>query len=130
VNNLKTNNIRPLSGIRASITFFHYVFRIIKLIWPIFSSLLILIMLLGLVTGIREGWTIGNSFYYAFITAFTIGYGDFAPKYPLTKFLAVVTGLVGFLFTGILVAIAVEAMRYTAEDKTSLEETKNKKMNS
>jgi hypothetical protein len=120
----KTHHIRPLSGVRHSITFFGYVFRIIKFIWPIFSSLLILIMLLGLVTGIREGWTIGNSFYYAFITAFTIGYGDFAPSYPLTKVLAVVIGLIGFLFTGILVAIAVEALRYTITGKTPLDKYK------
>ena len=66
----KTNDIRPLSGVRHSVSFFHYVFRIIKFIWPIFSSLLILIMLLGIVIGIREGWTIGNSLYFAFITGF------------------------------------------------------------
>jgi voltage-gated potassium channel len=81
-------------------------------------------MLLGLVTGIREGWTIGNSFYYAFITAFTIGYGDFAPKYPLTKLLAVVIGLIGFLFTGILVGIAVEALRCTITGKSQLDTEK------
>jgi hypothetical protein len=120
----KTHNIRPLSGVRASIRFFHYVFRLIKFIWPILSSLFILIMLLGMVTGIREGWTIGNSFYYAFITAFTTGYGDLAPKYPLTKLLAVVIGLVGFLFTGILVAIAVEALRCTITGKTQLDTKK------
>jgi hypothetical protein len=120
----KTNNLSPLSGFRHSVSFFRYIFRIIKFIWPIFSSLLILIMLLGLVTGIREGWSIGDSLYYAFITAFTIGYGDFSPKYPLTKILAVVIGLVGFLFTGVLVAIAVEALRYTIYGKTPLDKDK------
>jgi ABC-type thiamin/hydroxymethylpyrimidine transport system permease subunit len=78
-------------------------------------------MLLGLVIGLREGWTIGDSFYFSFITAFTIGYGDFAPKYPLTKILAVVIGVVGFLFTGILVAIAVEALGYTITGKSPLD---------
>jgi hypothetical protein len=120
----KTHHMRPLAGVGASIRFFQYVFMIIKFIWPIFSSLLILIMLLGLVTGIREGWTIGDSFYFSFITAFTIGYGDLAPKYPLTKIIAVVIGLVGFLFTGVLVAIAVEALRYTITGKTPLDKYK------
>jgi len=116
----RTNRFSPLSGMRTSILFFSHVFRLIKFIWPVFSMLLILIMLLGLITGIREGWTIGDSFYFAFITAFTIGYGDLAPTYPLTKTLAVVLGLVGFLFTGILVAIAVESIRYTITGKTPL----------
>ena len=77
------NNIPiPLSGMRASISFFHYVFRIIKFIWPIFSSLLILIMLLGIIIGIREGWTIGNLCILLLSHAFTIGYGDITPHYP------------------------------------------------
>ncbi len=122
----KTNSHSPLSGIRSSILFFSHVLSLIKLIWPVFSMLLILIMSLGLVTGMREGWTVGNSFYYGFITAFTIGYGDLAPTYPLTKFLAVVLGLVGFLFTGILVAIAVESIRYIIKGKTPLNTMKNR----
>ena len=86
--------------------------------------LLALIMLLGLITGIREGWKIGDSFYYAFITAFTIGYGDFSPKYPLTKIIAVVIGLFGFLFSGVLVAIAVESVRFTIQGKAPLKRVK------
>jgi len=117
----KTHHIRPLSGIRTSINFFRYVFRIIKFIWPIFSSLLILIMLLGIVIGMREGWTIGDSLYFSFITGFTIGYGDITPHYPLTKILAVILAAVGFLFTGILVAIAVESLRYTITGKSPLD---------
>jgi hypothetical protein len=119
------NNIPiPLSGFRYSIRFFYYVFRFIKFIWPIFSSLLMLIMLLGIIIGLREGWTIGNSLYFAFITAFTIGYGDLTPHYPLTKILATVIGLVGFLFTGILVAVAVESLRYTITGKSPLDTDK------
>lgn len=120
----KTSRIGPLSGLRASITFFHYVYRIIKFIWPIFSSLLILMMVLGIVIGTREGWTIENSLYFAFITGFTIGYGDITPTYPLTKILAVILSAIGFLFTGILVAIAVESMRYTITGKSPLDKFK------
>jgi hypothetical protein len=117
----KTHHIHRLSGMRASITFFRYVFRIIKYIWPIFSSLLIMIMGLGLVIGMREGWDIGDSLYFSFITGFTIGYGDITPQYPLTKLLAVILAAVGFLFTGILVAISVEALRYTITGKSPLD---------
>ena len=117
----KTHQIPPLSGIRASITFFHYVYRIIKFIWPIFSSLLVMIMVLGLIIGFREGWTIGDSLYFSFITGFTIGYGDITPTYPLTKLLSVILAGVGFLFTGILVGIAVEALRYTITGKSPLD---------
>jgi hypothetical protein len=118
------HDIKPLSGIRASRTFFYYVFRLIKFIWPIFSSLLMLIMLLGIIIGVREGWTIGDSLYFSFITAFTIGYGDITPHYPLTKILAVVIGMVGFLFTGILVAVAIESLRYAITGRSPFDKSK------
>jgi hypothetical protein len=117
----KTHSIRPLSGVGASKIFFSHVFKIIKFIWPIFSSLLILMMLFGVIIGIREGWTIGNSLYFSFITGFTIGYGDITPHYPLSKALAVILSGVGFLFTGILVAISVEALSYTITGKSPLD---------
>jgi hypothetical protein len=110
----KTSHLKRLSGIRSSILFFRHIISIVRYFWPVVSMLLAIIMLLGLTTGIREGWSLGDSFYYAFITAFTIGYGDLAPTYPLTKILAVAIGLFGFLFTGVLVAIAVESVRLTA----------------
>jgi hypothetical protein len=109
-----TSHLKRLSGIRSSIVFFRHIISIVRFFWPVVSMLLAIIMLLGLITGIREGWSLGDSFYYAFITAFTIGYGDLAPTYPLTKILAVAIGLFGFLFTGVLVAIAVESVRLTA----------------
>jgi hypothetical protein len=96
----------------------------IKFIWPIFLSILILMMLLGIIIGMREGWTLGDSLYFAFITGFTIGYGDITPHYPLTRMLAVILSGVGFLFTGILVAIAVEALRATITGKSPLDKFK------
>jgi hypothetical protein len=64
-----TNNLRRLSGLRSSILYFKHVFGLINFIWPVFSVLIVVIVLLGLITGIIEGWNIGDSFYYAFITA-------------------------------------------------------------
>ncbi|MFZ1957097.1 MAG: potassium channel family protein [Desulfobacterales bacterium] len=118
------NNPRRLSGLRASIVFFRHVFGLINFIWPVFSMLIIVIAVLGLISGVREGWSIGDSFYYAFITAFTIGYGDLSPTYSLTKIIAVLIGLFGFLFTGVLVAIAVESIKFTIQGKKPLKRVK------
>jgi hypothetical protein len=120
----KPQHLRPVTGIRASLTFLHYVYRSIKFVGPIFWSLLMLMVIIGQVIGLREGWTIGDSFYFTFITGFTIGYGDITPKYPLTKVLAIFLAGVGFLFTGILVAIAVESLRYTITGKSPLDKLK------
>ncbi|RDH91245.1 MAG: hypothetical protein DIZ77_03635 [endosymbiont of Seepiophila jonesi] len=45
----------------------------------------------------------------SFITAMTIGYGDFTPKKPLSRLLAILLGIIGVIFTGIIVAAAVYA---------------------
>jgi voltage-gated potassium channel len=51
----------------------------------------------------------GEAVYMAFITAITIGYGDMTPQRPVTRATAILLGLVGVVFTGIVVSVAVYA---------------------
>lgn len=88
-----------------------------RVVWPILSALLGLIVALGLVVGLREGWSVQESIYFAFVTGLTIGYGDLAPKFLLTRVLAVLIGLCGVLLTALVAAIAVEALSEATEDR-------------
>ena len=76
---------------------------------PVLSALFLSITLIGQVVGRREGWSKFDAFYWSFITAITVGYGDFHPRKRLTKLLAILIALTGVLFTGIIVAIALHA---------------------
>jgi len=87
----------------------------LRVVWPVLSGLLILIAGLGLLVGLREGWTLGESQYFGFVTGLTIGYGDFAPKSPLGRVLAIAIGACGVLLTAMLAAVAVKALTATAE---------------
>ena len=51
----------------------------LRVVWPILSVLLGLIVALGLVIGLLEGWSVHESIYFAFVSGLTIGYGDLAP---------------------------------------------------
>ena len=82
----------------------------LRVVWPILSALLGLIVVLGFVVGRLEGWSIQESIYFAFVSGLTIGYGDLAPKLLLTRALAVVIGVCGVLLTAIVAAIAVKAL--------------------
>ena len=82
----------------------------IRVVWPILSALLALIVGLGLLTGMFEGWSLQESAYFSFVTGLTIGYGDFAPKTLVRSVLSVCIGLCGLLMTALLAAIAVRAL--------------------
>ena len=76
---------------------------------PLILFLVILISVIGIYIGKREGWGITDSLYYAFITATTVGYGDYRPASRTGKYLAILIAFIGLLLTGIVVAIGVEA---------------------
>ncbi len=82
----------------------------LRVVWPILSVLLGLIIALGLVVGLVEGWSVHESIYFAFVSGLTIGYGDLAPKSLLTRVLAILIGVCGVLVTALVAAVAVKAL--------------------
>jgi hypothetical protein len=89
----------------------------LRVVWPILSVLLGLMIGLGLVIGLREGWSVQDSIYFAFVSGLTIGYGDLVPKFLLTRVLAILIGLCGVLLTALLAAIAVRALTEATENR-------------
>ena len=87
----------------------------LRVVAPILSALLLLILALGLIAGLSEGWPLGDSIYFAFISGLTIGYGDLAPKTFVARGLAIVIGICGIVLMGLVAAIAVEALRSVRE---------------
>ena len=86
------------------------LFTGLRIVWPILSVLFVLIIALGLVVGLVEGWSVHESIYFAFVSGPTIGYGDLAPKSLLTRVLAILIGVCGVLMTALVAAIAVKAL--------------------
>ena len=59
-----------------------------------------------------------DALYFTFITGLTIGYGDITPVTLAGRVVAVLTGLLGILITGLIVAVAVYALRETMQHPT------------
>lgn len=76
---------------------------------PLLLSLAAVIAVLGQIAGRREGWSRFDSFYWSFVTATTVGYGDLRPSHKSSRLIAIGIALIGLTFTGILIAIAVRA---------------------
>lgn len=83
----------------------------LRLVWPVLSGLLVVMAALGATVALIEGWSLKEGVYFAFVTGMTIGYGDFAPKAPLSRVLAVAIGMTGLLLGGLIVAIGVNALQ-------------------
>jgi hypothetical protein len=96
--------------------FFGALFRMLGIVWPILSGVLLLMIGPGLAIGFLEGWSVGDSVYFTFVTGLTIGYGDLIPHRALSRVLAAVIGLSGILLTGLVAAVVVEALRETVRD--------------
>ena len=109
-----------LSGL--TLTFVKEFFVGLWLTLPLLLSLGVLIVVLGQLAGRKEGWTPFDRFYWSFITATTVGYGDFRPTSQYGKIVAIIIPLLGLTFTGILVAVAVHAATFAlaAHDAAAL----------
>ena len=90
--------------------FYKAVWFYLRVVWPIFSVLLVLIVLFGLIIGYLEGWALTDGIYFAFVTGLTIGYGELVPKLAVSRVLAILLGFNGVLMTAIFAAISIRAI--------------------
>jgi len=88
----------------------------LRVVWPILSALLAIIVGLGILIGVLEGWKLHEGVYFAFVSGLTIGYGDFAPKMFSTRMMAIVIGVCGLLLTALVAAVAVKSLTNATED--------------
>jgi hypothetical protein len=99
--------------------FTSFISHFLRAIWHVKSVILALVALVvagaGAIT-LLEKMPIADTLYFAFVTGLTIGYGDIVMKTPGGRLLALLIGLVGILFTGLLVAVLVYAVRESLEE--------------
>jgi len=101
------------SEIRRS--FYRHFLHQIRIVWPVISGLLLVIAGMGILVATLEGWSLLDGVYFSFVTGFTIGYGDLAPRGTVARMIAIAIGLHGILLTALLAAIAVRALQAAGE---------------
>jgi len=86
--------------------------------WHVRSVIFVLIALIviGATTiSFVEKMSFGDALYFSFVTGLTIGYGEIVVKTFLGRVVALLIGLIGIVFTGMVVAIAVHALQKSYE---------------
>jgi hypothetical protein len=101
--------VSPAKALRQR--FYKALWVALGIVWPIFSVLLGSMAILGVMTAMLEGWRWFEGIYFAFITGVTVGYGDLVPRRDLSRILAVATGFLGVMLTGLFAAVTVRALQ-------------------
>jgi len=96
-------------------SFIHIFFRMVWHIRSVFLAINALIIAGALVFAGVEKIPIGEAVYFAFITGLTVGYGDVIPTTTVGRIISVFLAFVGILFTGLVIAGAVHALRDASE---------------
>jgi voltage-gated potassium channel len=89
---------------------------------PLLLSFIALIVVLGLVIGKREGWSRLDAVYFAFVSATTVGFGDLHPSARVSKLLSIVIAMLGLIFTGIVIAVALNAASHAFKNSPAYSE--------
>ncbi len=98
--------------------FNHYFFHALWKIRVIFFGLFAWLVVNAAAIVYFEKMPFADALYFTFVTGLTIGYGDIAPVTLLGRVVAILTGLLGILTTGLVTAVAVFALRQTMEPPT------------
>lgn len=109
------------------IAFLRAFFVLLWHISPVLLFLISIIVFLGLWVARIEKWPLTRGIYCAFITATTVGYGVVHPTTPGSRILCVIIALIGVIFTGVIVALALQALQiavqYTGMIEKMIEKT-------
>jgi hypothetical protein len=117
---LKTRAAGPSSGSQSKKMrrlFFAALYQQGRILWPISSGILVIMIGAGVVIGQIESWGIDEALYFTFVTGLTIGYGDLVPKHLIARILALLVGFSGVVLTGLVAAVSVRALKATDGDQ-------------
>ena len=103
------------------ISFVRHFFRAIRHVKTVILMLVALMVAGAAAVTLVERMPFSDTLYFAFVTGLTIGYGDIVVKTPFGRLMAVLIGFVGILFTGLMVAVLVYAVRESIEESRSSE---------
>lgn len=93
--------------------FLRVINEFLRMIWHLKSILLgMAVLVFAGALGIShfENLPLSDALYFTMITGLTVGYGDITPQSMGGRIIAVMVALVGVIFSGLIVAVALRAV--------------------
>ena len=82
----------------------------------VFIALLLLIAAGAVLITYTEQLPFGDALYFAFVTGLTVGYGDIVAATAVGRTVSIFLGIIGIMFTGLVVAVAVHSVQIAMKD--------------
>lgn len=79
--------------------------------------LLLLMLVFAIVIARFDSIPFADALYFVSITALTVGYGDITPASSVSRAISVLSGFVGVIFVGLIVAVSVRALELAVSEK-------------
>ena len=98
------------------VSFSYQFFRAIWHVRAVILALIALVVVGAAAVTLVEKIPFADALYFAFVTGLTIGYGDIVMHTPVGRLIALLIGLIGILFTGLMVAVLVHAIRESMKE--------------
>jgi len=114
---------------RDFLIFVRHLYRMLHFVRGVLFALLFVLLVFALITAEVEDLSVAKALYFILITALTIGYGDITPDSGVTQVISVLSGVVGVILVGILVAVSVRALEHAVEERRLLEKVKLEREN-
>ncbi len=111
-------HLEPLS-MRTAVRFASYLIAGVGFLGGIFLLLTLLLAAGVVIMMVWESMPLGEAVYFVLITALTIGYGDITPQTAVGRVVAPCLGLVGMVFTGMVIALAIRAVDFTVSEEVA-----------
>ena len=100
--------------------------RTLCFVHGVLLALLCLLVAFALIIAVAEDLPMADSFYFTFITALTVGFGDITPETGIGRVISVLSGIVGVIFAGLIVAASVRALHDAADEERQLRAKRSK----
>lgn len=76
----------------------------------VLAFITVVIVVSGVMIARFDRVSLEEAIYFAFITAFTVGFGDVAPRSRGARVVSVLLAFMGLILVGVFVAVAVHAL--------------------
>jgi predicted permease len=103
------------------ITFVRHLFHMLIFVRGVLLSLILILFGFALITAKVDGVPLPDALYFTFITALTVGYGDIVPTTGVTRAISVLTGFIGVIYVGLVVAVSTRALELAVREERQLQ---------